>query len=249
MDTLECINTRRSVRSFLDKPVEFDKVSMILEAGHAAPSAGNLQDWKFILVTDTAIIKLISEHCTGQYWAGEAPVMIIVCANVERQETYYGLRGKRFYNIQDAAAAAQNILLAAHTLELGACWIGAFDEIKVSDILSIPRDARPVAIIPLGYTMDVPKAPIKVPLKDAVYFNRFGNKIEFIHRVLKDWSIEWDRAINETSMPFIQRSIRRINDRMKSLSERMKEQARKQKEFRAQKRDAKMEQQRVHPKR
>ena len=86
MDVLEAIKNRRSCRSYLQKAVEFDKITAIIEAGHYAPSAGNLQDWKFVIVTDKGLRESIAEHCLEQFWMAHAPAYIVVCSNEERTE-------------------------------------------------------------------------------------------------------------------------------------------------------------------
>ncbi|GIU69587.1 MAG: NADH dehydrogenase [Candidatus Woesearchaeota archaeon] len=131
METLEAINQRRSIRKYLDKPVEFEKITTIIDSARKAPSAGNLQDWSFIIVTDKNLIKQVASYALEQYWIATAPALIVVCGLPEKHEMYYGLRGKRLYNIQDCAAAIENILLSATDLGLGTCWVGAFEEEKI----------------------------------------------------------------------------------------------------------------------
>ena len=193
MNTLEAINARRSIRKYVDKPVEFEKLTTIMDAAIKAPSAGNLQDWKFIIVTDRTMIKQVASYSLDQYWIQTAPAIIIVCAVPEKHEMYYGLRGKRLYNIQDCAAAIENILLASTELGLGSCWIGAFEEEKLRTLFEIPPDVRPQAVITLGYSDETPKDRSLVPIENMVYFNRYGNKVEKLHIVLRDYSVEWQK--------------------------------------------------------
>jgi len=193
MNTLEAINARRSIRRYLDKPVEFEKITTILNAAIKAPSAGNLQDWRYIIVSERGLIKQVTNYSIEQYWIQSAPVLIIVCAVPEKHEMYYGLRGKRLYNIQDCAASIQNILLTATELGLGSCWIGAFEEEKVRGLFAIPPEVRPQAIISLGYSDEVPKDRQLAPLENVVYFNRYGTKVEKLHIVLRDYAVEWQK--------------------------------------------------------
>jgi len=118
MDTFDAIKKRRSIRKYLDIPVEWYKITKILEAGKQAPSSGNLQTWRFIVVTDKKIRRELAEASLQQYWMESAPVHIIVCSEVGIAKQFYGLRGERFYSIQNSAAAIQNILLAAYSLNL-----------------------------------------------------------------------------------------------------------------------------------
>ena len=156
MDVLHAIKTRRSCRSYLQKAVVLDKKTAVIEAGHYSPSAGNFQDWKFIIVTEAGLRSAIAEHCMEQYWMATAPAYIVVCSNEERTEMRYGLRGKRLYSVQSNAAAMENMLLAAHSLGLGSCWVGAFDEEFLTRNLGIPETARPQGIITIGYPAEKP---------------------------------------------------------------------------------------------
>lgn len=156
---LEVVRGRRSIRRFLPKEVEERKVEQLLEAIKWAPSAGNLQARDVILVRDEETKTQLAIAALGQMFVAEAPLVFVICANKRRSGMRYGKRGEELYSIQDATAAVQNLLLMAHYLGLGACWIGAFDESEVSRILGIPKDVRPVAIIPLGYPAESPIAP------------------------------------------------------------------------------------------
>lgn len=216
MDTLEAINNRRSIRRYLSRPVEFEKITTILDAARKAPSAGNLQDWAFILVTDIDIIKQVADYSVEQYWIATAPVVIIVCAIPEKHETYYGLRGKRLYNIQDCAAAIENVLISATDLGLGTCWIGAFEEDKLRSLFTIPPDVRPQAIITLGYSDETPSDRALVPIENVVFFNRYGMRIEKLHIVLRDYSVEWQRQRQKAKGRFnnLGRKIKEEIDRL-----------------------------------
>lgn len=191
-DLFEAMATRRSTRRFLARPVEMDKVLQVVQAGHLAPSAGNLQNWSFIVVSDVERIRELYHHTLDQEAFLTAPMAIVVCGDVEHAHRLYGMRGKRLYTIQNCAAAMENMLLAAHALGLGAVWIGAFDEDKVSVTFGIPQHAhRPQAIILLGYA-DGPADPKDVrELQEVIFFNQFGNKVLRPHLILYDWATEW----------------------------------------------------------
>ena len=178
METLECIETRRSVRKFLDIPVEFDKVGNILNAGRLAPSAGNLQDWKFVLVTELNLLKELSEACTHQHWMAKAPVHIVICSKASETDRMYGKRGRELFSVQNCAAAAQNMLLAAHDQGLGACFVSAFEDHMVRRTLSMPDDVRPMVVIPIGYPDETPKQPTKHNIDNVTYIERWGNRIK-----------------------------------------------------------------------
>lgn len=180
MDTLDAIKKRRSIRKYLDVPVEWYKVTKILEAGKQAPSSGNLQNWRFIIVTDKKMRRKLAEASLQQYWMESAPVHIVVCSQLTIAKQFYGLRGERFYSIQNCAAAIQNMLLAAHSLGLGSCWIGAFDEGKLKTLLDIPEDVRPEAIITIGYPDENPEEPEEYELYDVIFLENYGKRIRNI---------------------------------------------------------------------
>jgi len=129
---------------------------------------------EFIVVKDEKIKERLAEAALGQMWMTTAPVIVVVCANLERSASRYGERGRNLYAIQDTAAAIENMLLAAHALGYGACWVGAFDEEEVRRILSIPHGLRPVALIPIGKPAEEPSIPYRRSLKDIVHKDVFG---------------------------------------------------------------------------
>ncbi|MFX0114878.1 MAG: nitroreductase family protein, partial [Candidatus Hodarchaeota archaeon] len=109
-----------------------------------------------------------------QRFIAQAPAVFVVCANLNRSSSRYGTRGSSLYAIQDAAAATQNILLTAVDMGLGTVWIGAFDENKASEILNLPSNVRPLAIIPIGMPSEEPAAPPKRNIDDFTHFEKFG---------------------------------------------------------------------------
>jgi nitroreductase len=191
-DIFSAIASRRSARAFLPRPVEMDKVLQVIQAGHLAPSSGNIQNWSFIVVTDADRIRELYHHTLDQEAFLSAPMAIIVVGDVEYAHKMYGMRGKRLYTVQNCAAAMQNMLLAAHALGLGSLWIGAFDEDKVSIMFGVPQATQRVqAIILLGYSESVPDEREGKELPDVIYFNKFGNKVLRPHLIFYDWATEW----------------------------------------------------------
>ncbi len=152
MDFWQVIKKRHSVRSFdSQKDVSDKDIKKIIEAGKMAPSAGAIYPTNFLIIRDQKTKIEIAEAALGQYFISEAPVVIVVVADIEKTASRYGQRGRNLYAIQDAAAATENLLLAATALGLGTCWVGAFDEDKISQILKLEKSQRPLAIIPVGY--------------------------------------------------------------------------------------------------
>jgi nitroreductase len=173
MELFEALNNRRSIRKYRRAPIPEDHLTRILEAAIQAPSAGNLQPWRFVVIRDTRRKIAIAEAALRQSMIAEAPVVIVVCADQQRSKRYYGERGVNLFCIQDTSAAVQNLMLAAFALGLGTCWVGSFDEKKVSSILHAPDGVRPVAIIPVGYTTDHPAPTPRRSLSEIVQEENF----------------------------------------------------------------------------
>ena len=150
IDLIECIEGRTSIRAFRPDPVDDSIVTEMLRMANLAPSAGNLQARDFIIVKNARVKKQLAEAAYGQDFVGTAPVVVVFCANMKRI-AHYGERGMTLYCIQDTAAAVQNSMLFLHGKGLSSVWVGAFDEERVREILEIPSEARPVAILPIGY--------------------------------------------------------------------------------------------------
>ncbi len=169
MDVKDAIEKRRSIRNFSSEPISIEKIHEIIKYANMAPSAGNLQDRDFIVVDDIDLKKRIS-RAAWQEFVSQAPVIIVVCANHERISSY-GKRGKELYSLQDVAAAIQNMLLVATDMELGACWVGAFDEDKVRKILKLPSYIRPVAIIPIGHPREIGLKTTRMKTEKLIHHN------------------------------------------------------------------------------
>jgi len=202
METYEAITTRRSIRRFKNIPVEWYLVGKVIHAGTQAPTAGNLQDFRFMVISNPDLKKAVAHAALDQLWIASAPIVIIVFSEYVKCKRFYGIRGERLYTIQDCAAAMQNMLLAAHDLGLGACWIGAFDEDALNTAIGIPEYARPQAILAIGYPDEVPTTPAKYKLENFVFFNKWqdnSGKIEDIpSEIFKDWAPKVEKTIKGT---------------------------------------------------
>jgi len=197
MELQDAIHNRRSIRRFKKKPVEWEKIGRLIEAGMAAPSAGNIQDVKYIVVLDEGARKEIAKACLNQVWMEKAPVLLVLCSDFQKTVRFYGLRGERLYTIQNSAAAAQNILLAAHDFGLGSCWIGAFNEDMLKATLNIPDYARPHLVIALGYPDGVVAAPEKMKIEHCVFINKYWGKFWSVEtEPLKMWSPHVEKGVD-----------------------------------------------------
>ncbi len=170
MDFDKVAKKRRSVRSFSEKDIPEEDIQEIIEIGHMAPSAGNLQARDFILIKDDENKKKLAKNAYGQSFIKEVPWVIVICANKERSGKKYGERGRELYSIQDATAAVENMLLAVVDKGYGAVWVGAFEEEKVAKQLNVPDHVRPVAIIPVGYPSKVPQKPDKIDMNKLTHY-------------------------------------------------------------------------------
>lgn len=173
MNLFEVIRERRSIRTYTKEEVSEENIEKLIDAARLAPSAGNIQPWEFVIVKNAEIKRKLSVAALDQRFIKEAPVVIVICANEERSSWRYGQRGRALYCLQDTAAATQNILLAAHALGIGTCWIGAFHEEGVRKALNTPTGVRPVAIIPVGHPAEKPEAPPKRSIREIVHYESF----------------------------------------------------------------------------
>ncbi|MBI2107864.1 nitroreductase family protein [Candidatus Woesearchaeota archaeon] len=213
MDVLDCIRTRRSVRKYKEDPVPWDNIVTIMQAGKYAPAAGNIFNTKFLVVKSDAKRKMIAEACVQQYWMEIAPIHIVMVAEPEHMERYYGTRGARLYTIQGAAAAAENMLLTAHSLGLGACWVGAFDEEEIRRILNLPEHVNVQAVITIGYPDERPEPPVKQRIEHIVYFERWWGRMEAPKTGLGYWSPYIKRGLAETKK-IAEKKSRKLVDRI-----------------------------------
>jgi len=166
---LEAIKKRQSVRNYQDKEIPEEILQQILEAGRLAPSARNTQSWKFIVVKDKNLRNKLVPACKNQEFVGEAPVVIAGCGT---NPDYVMSNGEYAYPI-DLAIALDHMSLEAASLGLGTCWIGAFYQDQVKDILSIPKDVRVVALMSVGYPKGLGNKKGRKPLSEIVCYNKY----------------------------------------------------------------------------
>jgi len=209
MDVMEAILTRRSIRRFADIPIPMQKIGPILDAGRAAPSAGNLQPWKFIVVTDEAQKKAIADACYQQFWMTKAPVYIVVVAEVEKCEQYYGMRGEKVYSIQNTSAATMNMILAAHAQGLATCWVSAFDEGMMSRVCALPDTAVAHAVIPIGLADEKVPTPPRYNVEIVTFFDRYGRR-----------TVDWDWVLGHYSS-FVQQALSKGKDFVDNLAKKL----------------------------
>jgi len=176
MEVEEAIMKRRSIRRYISRPVEPEKIAKIIDVARFAPSAGNIQNWKVILVSDDKKKKELAKAALDQHWMLEAPLYMVICNEYKKVSALYGKLGKMF-SIQDCAVFATNVMLMATSMGLSTCWVGAFDNEAVKRILGIPEDVDPEIILTIGYAGEEKLDEHK--RKEAsfiTFFNSWGKK-------------------------------------------------------------------------
>jgi nitroreductase len=168
MDILEVIKTRRSIRKYKPESIPEEKITKIIEAGRWAPSADNSQPWTFIVLRNQEIRKKLADILTWGRFLSEAALGIAVIINPDASS----------HPIADGAAATQNMLLEAHSLGLGACWIGTYDsgyEESAKRLLGVPADKRLLCVIAIGHPAELRQSTRK-RLDEVTFTDRYGKR-------------------------------------------------------------------------
>jgi nitroreductase len=172
MDFYEVIKKRRSIRAYKPDPISDEVLRRILEAGRLAPSAKNIQPWKFIVVKDPQIRAQLAKASRNQAFISEAPV--VICA-VALKDIAFGRMGGYWNSYPvDVAIALEHIILAATNEGLGTCWIGAYDEKAVKEVLKIPENVQVIALTPLGYPKEIPECRPRKDLSEIISYDYYS---------------------------------------------------------------------------
>ncbi len=172
MDLWEAITGRRSVRAFTDEPVERRTVERLIEAAIWAPSGGNAQTWRFVVVTDPNRIRQIKMISPGLL--GDPPALIVACQDMGEAARKGGRLGRDFLAVVDTGMAVQNLLLAAHAEGLGTCVVASFHRGAVKRLLHLPEEVEPLLLVSVGRPMEAPKPPERD--KGVVFFEAYGEQ-------------------------------------------------------------------------
>jgi nitroreductase len=171
MDIFEAIRNRRSIRKYDDaKQVPKELIEKVVDAARWAPSAGNHQPIEVVVVSDQKKREKMAEISGYARYLKYSPIALVVCINLKRSEHMYGELGREHYSPQDASAAIENMMLAATALGLGTCWNSLFEKDMVKEMLNLPEDVKPFAILPLGYPLKIPEPPSRRPLEEVLHW-------------------------------------------------------------------------------
>ncbi len=168
MTILEAIRRRYSCRAYQDRPIEQEKLDSIFEAARLAPSAKNMQDWRFIVVTDKEAKRKLAEAANNQKFLENAAAIIAACSNSD-----YVMRCGQAIGPIDIAIALEHICLQATELGLATCWIGSFYPEKVRPILGIPDDIAIIELMAVGYPADSQKEPKREPIEKILCYEKW----------------------------------------------------------------------------
>jgi len=168
MTVIEAIRKRYSCRVYQDKPIEQGKLEELFEAARLAPSAKNLQDWRFIVVTDKEKKHRLAEAANNQRFIEKAGAIIIACSN-----SGHVMRCGQAIGPIDVAIALEHICLAATELGLATCWIGSFFPEKVRPIVGIPDDIAIIELMAVGYPAEMGKGPDREPIEKILCYEKW----------------------------------------------------------------------------
>ena len=171
MDLSISIKKTLQVKTYLDKDVRHKDVAKLLDAAHFAPSSGNIQNWRFIIVRSKETKEKIARASLDQLWMQEAPVLIIVCSDNSNIKSLYPKKWKK-YSRENCAAATQNLILQATNLGLSSCWVRSFSTLRLKNILNTPDNVSVEAVITIGYPSERPKET-RHKLEELTFFEAY----------------------------------------------------------------------------
>jgi nitroreductase len=174
MDFDEVVRRRKMIREYQqDRPIPAEIINKLLKNAHRSPSAGHTQVQEFIVVIDPITKRKLCQASLEQHQVEDASVIIVVCSNTSRSVNRYGNRGTDFYSVIDGAFASMIILQSAINEGIGASFVGAFEDNKVSRILGLPVQVKPIGIITLGYPAEKPEKFERIGLDNLVHYERY----------------------------------------------------------------------------
>jgi nitroreductase len=170
MDVFDAIMGRRSIRQFTDDPIGKEQLERLLEAGRWAPSGGNEQNWRFVVVTSPPQRELIRKFAPGIFAMPAA--FIVICADKEPDANSW----KEALYVADCSIAAQNIMLAAYEMGIGTCVALSYAKVAIAEILDLPENVEPMLVVTLGYPAEDPEPPPRLELKEIAFIDEYGKE-------------------------------------------------------------------------
>ena len=171
MNVFEAIKTRRSIRKYKPKSIPEDHLKQIMTAAQLAPSAGNRQPWRFILVKDPETKNKLGIAARNQTWISDAYVIVVALA----------MKGPEVYERwaeRDVMTAVEHMVLASWELGYGTCWIGAFDGDQVKGLLKVPKEMAVIVLLPIGVPEQTPEPKTRKSLEEIFHLDRWGNPLK-----------------------------------------------------------------------
>lgn len=170
-DFFKTVRHRHSVRKYQsDMPVEDEKLHAILEMASAAPSAGDLQAYRIIVVKNQSQRDALRKAADDQAFIAEAPICLVFCSDPERSARQFGERGKTLYALQDASIAAAYAQLAIVAADMASTWVGYFNESEVEKLLQLENGLKPIALLSLGYPAELPELTPRRRMDEVVKY-------------------------------------------------------------------------------
>lgn len=173
MTVVDVIKTRRSIRKYKPHPLPEEHLKTILEAGRLAPSAGNRQPWRFIVVRDPAKKKELAEKASNQHWIGDAGAIVVALSMPKDDPSVYERWVER-----DVMTAVEHMVLTAWELGYGSCWIGAFKQQDIKEALGVPDNYWVINLLPIGVPDQTPDARGRKPFREIFYGEEFGKELK-----------------------------------------------------------------------
>ena len=170
MDVFDAIMGRRSIRQFTDDPIGKEQLKRLLEAARWAPSGGNQQNWRFVVVTSPSQKELIRKFAPGIFAMPAA--FIVICADKEPDANPW----KEALYVADCSIAAQNIMLAAYEMGIGTCVALSYAKVAIAEILDLPENVEPMLVVTLGHPAEDPEPPPRLELNEMAFTDEYGKE-------------------------------------------------------------------------
>jgi len=178
MHVFEAVMNRLAVRKYEKRDVEDKVIGVMLHLATYANSPGNVQEWVFIVTRNPELKTKLAKAALNQEWVKDAPVDIILCADIRKSALKFGERGERLYAIESVSSAVMVMMLAATEMGVGTSWVAAIDEEKVKELLFLPKNVRPIGILTVGYPAEKPEKLERTEFEKLTFVDKYGKKYD-----------------------------------------------------------------------